>query len=66
MQNSGAGLRDVSVFPDDSIFCRAVKMLLYFPLAYLAGMDGFAWFAPYLAVVVVIVSLFSRPRVPAD
>jgi hypothetical protein len=39
-----------------------VKTLLFLPLAYLAGMDGFAIFAPYLAVVIVLMSLFSRPR----
>jgi len=33
------------------------------PLAFIAGADGFALFAPYLAVVIVLVALFSRPRV---
>jgi len=40
-----------------------VKTLLFLPLAFLAGMDGFALFAPYLAVVITLVALFSRPRV---
>ena len=42
-----------------------VKTLLFLPLAYLAGMDGFAIFAPYLAVMIVLISFFHRPRAAA-
>jgi hypothetical protein len=39
-----------------------MQVLLLFPLAFLAGMDGFAIFAPYLVLIVLLGHLLQKRR----
>jgi hypothetical protein len=39
-----------------------MKAVRYLPLAFLAGVDGFALFAPYLAVVFAVVMMTGRRK----
>jgi hypothetical protein len=39
-----------------------MQVVLLFPLAFLAGMDGFAIFAPYLMLIVIAGHLIQRRR----
>ena len=39
-----------------------MRLLLFFPLTYLAGIDGFGWFVPYLLLVGAVAALLSRMR----
>jgi len=39
-----------------------MRLLWFFPLTYLAGIDGFGWFIPYLLLVVAAAALLSRMR----
>ena len=40
------------------------KALLFLPLTFLAGTHGFALFAPYVALVLAVMHLRGRRRVP--
>jgi hypothetical protein len=39
-----------------------MRLLWFFPLTYLAGIDGFGWFVPYLLLVGAVAALLSRVR----
>ncbi|MDB5292955.1 MAG: hypothetical protein JWL69_4196 [Phycisphaerales bacterium] len=39
-----------------------MQVLLLFPLAFIAGMDGFAIFTPYLLLIVIAGHLIQRRR----
>jgi hypothetical protein len=39
-----------------------MKAILFLPLAYIVGVDGFAMFAPYALFVMTAAYLLSRPR----
>ncbi len=39
-----------------------MKAILFLPLAFLVGIDGFAMFAPYALMVMTIAYVASRPR----
>lgn len=39
-----------------------MQVLLLFPLAFVAGMDGFAIFAPYLILIVLLGHLLQKRR----
>ena len=39
-----------------------MKSLWFFPLTYLAGVHGFAMFAPYAAIFLAVTHLLSRRR----
>jgi hypothetical protein len=39
-----------------------MKTLRYFPIAFLAGVHGFVFFAPYLALVLASVHVIRRTR----
>lgn len=42
-----------------------MKVLLFLPLAFIAGEHGFAFFAPYLAVCIMMLSCTKWRRKPA-
>jgi len=42
-----------------------MKALWFLPLAFIAGEHGFAFFAPYLAVCIAMLSLLKWRRRPA-
>jgi hypothetical protein len=42
-----------------------VRLWLFFPLTYLAGVHGFALFTPYLLAVLIAGHWMHRPRVLA-
>jgi len=46
----------------DVVASRSMRSLWYLPLTFLAGVHGFAIFAPYLAVVFAALHLRSRHR----
>ena len=48
--------------PGRDITAIAMKVLAFFPLAYLAGVQGFAMFAPYAATFMVIALVLRRSR----
>jgi hypothetical protein len=39
-----------------------MRLIWFLPLTYLAGIDGFGWFIPYLLVVGIVAALVSRLR----
>ena len=39
-----------------------MRLLWFFPLTYLAGIDGFGWFVPYLLLVGMVAALLRRMR----
>lgn len=44
------------------ITAAAMKVLAFFPLTYLAGVHGFALFAPYLGLFLVVAHFLRRAR----
>ena len=42
-----------------------MKVLIFLPLAFIAGEHGFAFFAPYLAVCIAMLSFTKWRRKPA-
>ena len=39
-----------------------MRLIWFLPLTYLAGIDGFGWFVPYLLLVGAAAALLSRRR----
>ena len=39
-----------------------MRLMWFLPLAYLAGIDGFGWFVPYLLLVGAVAALLARKR----
>ena len=39
-----------------------MRSLWFMPLTFVAGIDGFGWFVPYLLVVSAIAALWARAR----